>query len=133
MPQTLSKEYFETKRKETLSRRLNNPMVQEDSLAGKILRNGLIGQRAILEEQLRKGIPLVMADEKGRLFQENPDGTFEYIEPAEQEETSCGKSLNRSSSAAATGPAKARSRVRHTAWRRDTPSLIQTGFPWKNT
>lgn len=94
MPQTLSKEYFETKRKETLSRRLNNPMVQEDSLAGKILRNGLIGQRAILEEQLRKGIPLVMADEEGRMFQENPDGTFEYIEPAEQEETSCGKSLN---------------------------------------
>ena len=72
MPQTLSKEYFETKRKETLSRRLNNPMVQEDSLAGKILRNGLIGQRAILEEQLRKGIPLVMADEKDAFFRKIP-------------------------------------------------------------
>ena len=60
-------------------------------MAGAILRNGLIGQRAILEDQLCKDIPLVMADEDGRLFQENPEGTFEYIECPEQGETSCDK------------------------------------------
>ena len=94
MPQTLNGVYLENKRKQILAEALNTPMAQEDSLAGEILRKALIGQQAILEEQLRKGIPLVMADEEGRMFQENPDGTIEYIEPAEQGETTCGKSLS---------------------------------------
>ena len=94
MPQTLNGVYLENKRKQILVEALNTPMAQEDSLAGEILRKALIGQQAILEEQLRKGIPLVMADEEGRMFQENPDGTFEYMGPAEQGETTCGKSLS---------------------------------------
>lgn len=94
MPQTLNGVYLENKRKQILAEALNTPMAQEDSLAGEILRKALIGQQAILEEQLRKGIPLVMADEEGRMFQENPDGTFEYMGPAEQGETTCGKSLS---------------------------------------
>lgn len=94
MPQTLNGVYLENKRKQILAEALNTPMAQEDSLAREILRKALIGQQAILEEQLRKGIPLVMADEEGRMFQENPDGTFEYMGPAEQGETTCGKSLS---------------------------------------
>ena len=94
MPQTLNGVYLENKRKQILAEALNTLMAQEDSLAGEILRKALIGQQAILEEQLRKGIPLVMADEEGRMFQENPDGTFEYMGPAEQGETTCGKSLS---------------------------------------
>ncbi len=59
---------------------LDNPLVQEDSLLGEILRNGLKGQKAILDEQLKKGIPLVMQDQHGRLFQKNPDGSIEYVQ-----------------------------------------------------
>lgn len=63
-----------------MSAKQDNPLIQENSLLGEVLRNGLEGQKAILDEQLKKGIPLVMQDQHGRLFQKNPDGSIEYTQ-----------------------------------------------------
>ena len=53
-------------------------MESRESLADVIIRNGLAGQRQILEEQLRKGVPLFYENEAGQLIKKNPDGSTEY-------------------------------------------------------
>jgi len=46
------------------------------SLLDRLCADALAGQAAILDAQLKRGIPLVSQDEKGNLIQKNPDGTI---------------------------------------------------------
>lgn len=55
-----------------------NEMKIKESLAETILRNGIAGQHAILEEQLKNGVALIYQNEEGRLVKKNPDGSVEY-------------------------------------------------------
>ena len=48
----------------------------EMSLADRLCAAAEAGQAAILEAQLKRGIPLVFQDDKGNLVQKNPDGTI---------------------------------------------------------
>lgn len=55
-----------------------NEMPIKESLAETILRNGIAGQHAILEDHLRNGVSLIYQNEDGRLVKKNPDGSVEY-------------------------------------------------------
>ena len=49
---------------------------EEMSTADRLCADALAGQAAILEAQLKRGIPLVYNDGKGNLVREYPDGTI---------------------------------------------------------
>jgi hypothetical protein len=46
------------------------------SLLDRLCVDALAGQAAVLEEDLKMGVPLVYTDDSGNLVQKNPDGTI---------------------------------------------------------
>jgi len=51
----------------------------EKYYADELLALGIAGQAAILEAELKAGVPLTYRDDKGDLVQKNPDGTITLL------------------------------------------------------
>jgi hypothetical protein len=49
---------------------------EQVGLLDRLCADALAGQAAVLEEDLKMGVPLVYTDNSGNLVQKNPDGTI---------------------------------------------------------
>ena len=56
----------------------------EINLVDALIASGLAGQAAILEAQLKAGVPIVYQDGRGHLVEEHPDGTITILKTKEQ-------------------------------------------------